>query len=274
MQLTITQGTKKLLLIFFSFAILSQAEAQKTMKEFEAKMAKLRVKAEAEGTTLLPDLTISFSEEEGVLLSWYNQYDYIKGIAVQRSNDSVKNYKTIAYIEKNASGKGVYLDQKFQNGNNYYRLLVVFSSDLNWYSNMAKMHVDSQSFVKFYGSHIVNTSPVNEKPSDSLDNIPEPVPVNYSDPRLPNFQFRPSQSVYYDLFDKQIHVNLTPNKDFFNFYSIVFKNPMNKKTLLKINKLPKEKLLIDARNLNREGLFEFEVYKADKLMDRGFIMIQ
>ncbi len=271
-KLNCTRG-KAILLVLFSFAYLAQAQAQKSMKEFEEKMAKLRLVAEEQGTTLLPEITILFDQKEGVMLSWYNQYDYIKGIAVQRSNDSVKNYKTIAYLEKNQSGKGVYVDQRFLNGNSFYRLLVVFSSDLNWYSNMAKVHVDSQSFVSYYGAHMLNGGIPNG--TDSLYFQDPSMPVaNFTDPRLPNFEFRPSTTVYYDLFDKQIHVNLEPNRDFFESYQLVFKNPMNKKTLLKIDKLPKEKLLIDARNLSKEGLFEFEVYKAGKLKDKGFIMIQ
>lgn len=90
----------------------------------------------------LPDIAVS--KDKGInVISWDCQYDGIKSIAVQRSSDSVYNYKTIGYVASLKKGVQAFIDGHPNPGKNFYRLYIVFNSQLTWYSNRARMIVDS-----------------------------------------------------------------------------------------------------------------------------------
>lgn len=94
----------------------------------------------------LPDI-IAASDKGVNVLSWDCQYDGIKSIAVQRSSDSVFNYKTIGYVKNLKKGQQAFIDGHPQAGTNWYRLYIGFSSDLTWYSNTIKVYIDSATLL-------------------------------------------------------------------------------------------------------------------------------
>lgn len=96
---------------------------------------------------LLPD--IALVSENGInVLTWHCQYDGLKSIAVQRSNDSNFNYTTIGYVRDIKKGVQYYLDGHPTPGNNWYRVTLVFGSNLAWTSNRIRIFVDSAQIVK------------------------------------------------------------------------------------------------------------------------------
>ena len=95
----------------------------------------------------LPDM-VGISQKGLNILSWTCQYDGIKSIAVQRSADSIFNYVTIGYVKNLKKGQQAFIDGHPNPGKNWYRLLISFSSDLTWYSNRMKLHVDSADLMK------------------------------------------------------------------------------------------------------------------------------
>ncbi len=95
---------------------------------------------------VLPDI-IAASDKGVNVISWTCQYDGIKSIAVQRSSDSVFNYITIGYVRDLRKGQQAFIDGHPQAGDNWYRLYIGFSSDLTWYSNNIKVHIDSMTLL-------------------------------------------------------------------------------------------------------------------------------
>jgi len=95
---------------------------------------------------VLPDI-IAASDQGVNVISWTCQYDGIKSIAVQRSSDSVFNYITIGYVKDLRKGQQAFIDGHPQAGDNWYRLYIGFSSDLTWYSNNIKVHIDSMTLL-------------------------------------------------------------------------------------------------------------------------------
>ncbi len=266
--------TRFAVVIFLSLSctlISHQVQAQDILDKFKKEMAELQKVAAKEGTMLLPDVTNVFDPMHGVELKWYNQYDLIKSIAVQKSQDKAKNYKTIGYLEKTPKGVSTYMDESIDFGTTYYRLLIVFSSDLNWYSNISTVEIDSQGFISFYQNK-------GENPDFGKGTIDKSRPIsstaNTTDPSLPNFQFVPSRWVYYDLFDKQIHVDLSSGYSPGSTYSLVLKDPYSHKILNKVKKIPKNNIIVDPRNFNTVGLLEFELFKDKNIVDKGYINIQ
>ena len=96
---------------------------------------------------LLPDL--SGNTQNGyAIVSWTSQYDALKSISVQRSADSVYNYSSIGYVKATKKGVQAYIDGHPLPGKNWYRLYIVFNSDLTWYSNRMMIYVDSAQLLK------------------------------------------------------------------------------------------------------------------------------
>jgi len=96
----------------------------------------------AQAQPLLPDMA-GISDKGVNFLTWTCQYDGIKSIAVQRSSDSLMNFTTVGYVKNMKKGVQAFVDGHPLPGNNYYELLIVFSSDLSWTSNRIKLYVDS-----------------------------------------------------------------------------------------------------------------------------------
>lgn len=94
----------------------------------------------------LPDI-IAASDKGVNVLSWDCQYEGLKSIAVQRSSDSVFNYKTVGFVKNLKKGQQAFIDGHPQAGNNWYRLYIAFSSDLTWYSNTIKVYIDSATLL-------------------------------------------------------------------------------------------------------------------------------
>lgn len=95
----------------------------------------------------LPDM-VSVTQNGINILTWICQYDGVKTIAVQRSSDSNFNYITIGYVRDIKKGVQYYLDGHPKPGANWYRVKLVFGSDLSWTSNRIKVMVDSAQIAK------------------------------------------------------------------------------------------------------------------------------
>src|SRR3569832_952559 len=83
---------------------------------------------------VLPDI-FGVTQKGVNILSWVSQYDGVKSSAVQRSSDSVYNFATIGYVKNLKKGNQGFIDGHPTPGTNWYRLYIVFSTDLTWYSN-------------------------------------------------------------------------------------------------------------------------------------------
>ena len=137
----------------------------------------------------LPDMVAS--SDKGInVLSWLCQYDGLASIAVQRSDDSIFNYVTIGFVKNLKKGVQAFIDGHPKPGDNWYRLYIAFGSDLTWYSNRIKIHIDSATLLE-KGVLPPNeelqkyASSVNLTPGDVIANTkekPEPVNTGYTKP--------------------------------------------------------------------------------------------
>ncbi len=87
---------------------------------------------------VLPD--ISGSTDKGiVILSWTNQYSGIKSISVLYSQDSIRNFTKIGEVLKMDKGVQAFVDGHAMQGNNFYKLSILYTSGLKWASNLCKV---------------------------------------------------------------------------------------------------------------------------------------
>jgi len=95
----------------------------------------------------LPDMACV--TQNGInILTWTCQYDGVKSIAVQRSSDSNFNYVTIGFVKDVKKGVQFYLDGHPKAGTNWYRITLVFGSNLAWTTNRIRVTIDSAQVAK------------------------------------------------------------------------------------------------------------------------------
>src|SRR5690606_31600565 len=92
--------------------------------------------------TTLPDLTV-LTDNGYNIISWKNPYKSgVKAIIVERSSDSTFNFTAIGIVKDFTHTIQSYVDITPLAGNNWYRVNVVFESDVEWMSNTAKITLD------------------------------------------------------------------------------------------------------------------------------------
>lgn len=86
----------------------------------------LTVSLQAQDT--LPDFSVTTRGKNRVLISWVNQYPVIGQINIQRSTDSLKNYKTILAVPDPNNLQNGFVDSKAATPFMFYRLFILLDS--------------------------------------------------------------------------------------------------------------------------------------------------
>lgn len=209
----------------------------------------------------LPDIQAS-RENNMNILSWYCQYDGIKSIAVLRSRDSIYNFTTIGYVKNLKKGLQGYVDGHPLPGNNWYKLYIVFNSDLTWHSNLVKLYVDSSSLMK----------QAVLPPNDSLQNIINALAPGNITPTPQSYSYTRSQYVFTNPYTGHINIELAEKFEKAATYSIQFFNAKNQK-VLEISRISEASVILDKRNFQRKGIFRFELFKNKHLLEEGHVTI-
>ncbi len=263
----------------------AQVDANKIKEQREA-----QAKAEAQkyNVPVLPEIKIEMDKNGRPVLSWYSQYDGIKSIAVQRSTDSIVNFSTIAYINKPAKGPLSYTDERPQLDTGFYKLFIVFDSDVTWWSNRNKAVLDSATFLKSISAlNVVNGKP-DKNTTAVVNNVKGPVNPGTPIPKVPSantsassstpeivkettFTYTPSTHVFTNPFTGHVNIQLplsgTPRQFSVKFYD------QGKRLVLDIENIGEPKVVVDKRNFRSKGYYSFELFEAGTLKEKGFITI-
>jgi hypothetical protein len=247
-----------ILTIFLSLSIFTQSAAQ----------------------PVLPDI-VGVTQKGLNIISWTSQYERLKSIAVQRSSDSFFNYATIGYVKSLAKGPQAFIDGHPLPGNNWYRLQIVFGSDLNWYSNRLKLFVDSAQLLQ------QRVMP----PNDSLQKLAAKVRFNdtagaVTNPAAPSkpilsvaipdvsgadaYAYIKSQYVFTNPFTGHVNVEIKDAKEY--RYSLQFFDQKDVR-VLDIPRISEPNIIIDKRNFQRKGIFRFELARDREKLETGYITI-
>ena len=223
----------------------------------------------------LPDI-VGVSQKAVNILSWTCQYDGIKSIAVQRSADSNYNFVSIGYVRNLKKGPQGFIDGHPNPGKNWYRLYIVFNSDLTWFSNRIKLMVDSaqilqrkalapnDSLQKLVGRVVFNdtTGTGGKSPVLSIA-IPDATGVDA-------YTYIRSQYVFTNPFTGHVNVELKDSKQ--AHYSLVFYDQKDMR-VLEVPRIPETSIIIDKRNFQKKGMYRFELLKDKEKIETGYITI-
>lgn len=193
----------------------------------------------------LPKITVTQLGKR-VLVSWNNPFSNVTNINVQRSGDSLKSFTTIGSLLDVAPGINGYADTKeFIPSDQYYRL-----------------------FISFAGGNYLFTESHRPGP-DTLNQIPtieKPAPLVRTNERN---RFVPSSHIFTGP-DNNVIISLP---DFAKRkYSIKFYKE-DGSLLFEIKKVAQNYLILDKANFMRAGLFIFELYDNDIIIERHKIYI-
>ncbi len=242
------------------------------------------------GQATLPDFTLNNTNGK-ISIFWLNDYKKpIKGISVQRSYDSTRNFFSIASILNPQNPVNGFTDSMPPYNKMYYRLLIGFDTgvylltpskrpELNtaiYYTQLIQeinaMYEKNTQLqegkVKLY-KELAKTQEAKNKtkaPVKIIKNKPDvkkPSITKFSENAFTQVIAFPSKRIFTDK-DNNVIARLFNVKE--NNYLIRFFTEDNK-LLFEIKTPPDDYFVIEKVNFIRAGWFHFEIYKNDFLLE-------
>ncbi len=206
----------------------------------------ISVKVMAQDT--LPKFTVRNAGNNRVIVGWVNNYPVTKQISIQRSFDSLKNYKTILSVTDPSAIQNGFADTKAPNDHMFYRLFINLDKGEFFFTGAKRPVIDTT---------VVAEKPVVKKPEQKVV-IAEKPPVKKPD-------FVPSFYVYTNR-DGYVFLNL-PDADSKKYHIKFFEE--DNSFLFELKNIKETGLTLDKANFIHAGWFKFELYNEDKLIEKN-----
>jgi hypothetical protein len=199
----------------------------------------------------LPRFTVKNAGNNRIIIGWVNNYPVTKQISIQRSFDSLKNYKTILSVTDPSAIQNGFADTKASNDHMFYRLFI----------NLDK----GEFFVTPPQKPLIDTSVAVTHPVEPPKN--KDVITNKPFPKKPDFL--PSFYVYTNK-DGYVFINL-PDADKKKYHIKFYEE--NDELLFEIKSIKEPALTLDKTNFIHSGWFKFELYSDEKLIEKNKIYL-
>lgn len=201
----------------------------------------------------LPNFSVRNAGKNRIIIGWVNTLKNVKQISIQRSFDSVRNYKTILSVADPNAVQNGFADTKAPADTMFYRLFYVLEGGRFYFTeaqrpNVAPIENDRQNGVKVV--------PIN------------PGAVDSSVIRRTN-SFTPSFYVYTNK-EGYVFINL-PDADKKKYRIKFFEEDDD--FLFEIKHIKEPALTLDKANFYHAGWFKFELYNDDKLIEKHKLYI-
>lgn len=120
----------------------------------------------------LPDFSVTTRGGGKIIIGWQNAYPVVTQISIQRSFDSLRNYKTILTVPDPTVPQNGFVDTKAPTEFQYYRLFIVLDSGKYLFTRPKKARFDTSRVV-------TQTPPPAPSPriQDSVNKIVQRPPV-------------------------------------------------------------------------------------------------
>lgn len=205
------------------------------------------------GQDTLPKFTVTNAGANRNIVGWVNTYGLVKQISIQRSFDSLKNFKTILSVADPNSRQNGFADTKAPNDHVFYRLFVVLGQGQFFFTEAKKPLLDA------FG---ITSNPVVEKIKDTMSTGVKP-----SIPKRPDFV--PSYYVYTNR-DGYVFINLPDAGK--KAYHIKFYED-DDSFLFEVKNIKEPALTLDKTNFMHAGWFKFELFNDNKLIEKNKIYL-
>lgn len=200
----------------------------------------------------LPRFTVSNVGRNRIIIGWINAFQQVKQISIQRSHDSVRNYKTILSVADPNAVQNGYMDTRAPNDHMWYRLFYVLGNNTFYFTEAKQPAGIPQRQVPIDSlAEVADSFIMKETLMDTVVVVKKP-------------EFVPSFYVYANK-DGNVFINL-PDADK-KSYSIKFFEE-DDTYLFEIRNIKETGLSLDKANFHHAGWFRFELYDNDKLVER------
>jgi hypothetical protein len=204
----------------------------------------------------LPKFSARSIGNDRVIIGWVNPFPNITQISIQRSHDSLKNYKTILTVADPKAVQNGFADTKAPNDHMFYRIFYAMEGGSFFFTPAKRPFLDTAR--KTSAAPII---PGDRNITDSTKKVQQGQPTT-APVKKPTFV--PSFYVYTNK-DGYVYINLPDPDD--NKYSLKFFEEDNT-PLFEIKTIKDKSLILDKANFMHAGWFFFELYKDEKLMER------
>ena len=188
----------------------------------------------------LPRFTVRNVSTGRNVIGWVNQFPNIRQISIQRSFDSLKNYKTILSVADPKAIQNGFADTKAPNDSMWYRLFYAMEGGAFYFTQAKRSFRDTSA--------------------NAFVEQPRIVP---SGPKRPD-GFVPSFYVYTNR-EGYVHISL-PDADR-KKYSLKFFED-DDIFLFELKSIKERSLTLDKTAFYHAGWFRFELYNDEKLVER------
>src|ERR1700750_2548559 len=83
----------------------------------------------------LPHFSVKNVGNNRIIVDWVNRFTDIRQISIQRSFDSLKNFKTILTVADPTNPQNGFADNKAENDHMFYRLYILLDKGVFLFSN-------------------------------------------------------------------------------------------------------------------------------------------
>ncbi len=199
----------------------------------------------------LPNFSVRNIGNKRVIVGWVNNYPVTKQISIQRSFDSLKNYKTIVSVTDPSAIQNGFADTKAPSSNMFYRLFVNLDKGEFFFTQPKRPTQDTS-----VGKTVEN--PVAKKPETNIV-------AGANKPVVKKPDFVPSFYVYTNK-DGYVFINL-PDADRKKYHIKFFEEDDN--LLFELKHIKETALTLDKTNFIHSGWFKFELYNEDHLVEKN-----
>ncbi len=208
----------------------------------------------------LPRFTVSNMGNNRIVVGWVNTFETVTQISIQRSFDSLKNFKSILTVADPSSRVNGFADTKAPAPNMFYRIYIQLDKGVFLFSESKRPVWDT----------LMARGPIT-RPDNNRLNIPI-IPLDSTNigaiangtVKPKSDHFVPSKYVY-TVSDGYVRIQLPTEDD--KKYSLKFFT-INDEPLFELKDVKERDFKIDKANFYSSGWFRFELYQDGELLEK------
>jgi hypothetical protein len=220
----------------------------------------------------LPKFTVRNIGSNKIVISWVNTFKNIRQVSIQRSFDSLKDFKTIATVPDPTVPENGFLDSKAASDRMFYRLYIMLEKGAFFFSPTKRPVFDSTAIKKKILDSIeakkrmITNGRMDKIPGTDSVSIQGPNPILKEKEKITLFV---ASKYVYTMEDGYVRISLPEG---IKKYSVKFFDEKDV-LVLEIKEIPLKSFKIDKSNFYHSGWFKFELYEDGKLFEKHKFLI-
>ena len=214
----------------------------------------------------LPHFSVRNVGNNRIVVDWINRFTDIRQISIQRSFDSLKNFKTILTVADPTNPQNGFADNKADNDHMFYRLYILLDKGVFLFSNSKRPVWDTATTAEYKR---LNGA---DKPNTIIPSIlGDTASKGFGISNKPKVEgWVPSKFVFTNNGDGYVRISLPDAVD--KKYSIKFYS-VDDKFLFELKDIKEKSFKLDKTDFYRSGWYRFELYEDGTLLEKNKFFI-